>query len=521
MPGTHVPERAGAVLTALLMAAAVCNLTTGGASVALPDIAGTFDAPQTTLNLVALGTGLGLAMTVLYAGALGDRYGRVRLLCTGLIGLLIAGTAASLAPTIEFLMGARVLTGIAAGCAFPTTLALITALWAEGPARVRAIALWTATGAVATVAGSVISGALVVAFGWRIALLLPVPVAVVALLIAARSIPRGVAESDEPVDHLGGILSVVAVAALVLGLGVVFAPGETGAGVGLLVAAAVLIAAFTARQLRVAAPLYDLSIARRRLFWVPAVAGTLAFGALVGAMFVGQQYLQNILGYDALQAGIALIPAAIALLVCAPLAAMLVERGTRMAMIVGYVVLIAAFGTMLAWNETTPPVIVALAFALVGGGASFVMTAASRSLTSSTPVRRAGMASATSDLQTDLGGAVMQALLGAVLAGGFSHVFAGLIAASPEAASLSDDITRALQASYASAAHVAANNPAYAAQILEAARSSFVDGAWAAYLVGAVALVLGLIVVTVGLPGVAVEKELRGRYRDEDALTAP
>ena len=115
MPGTHVPARAGVVLTALLMAAAVCNLTTGGASVALPDIAGTFDAPQTTLNLVALGTGLGLAMTVLYAGALGDRYGRVRLLCIGLIGLLIAGTAACLAPTIEFLMGARVLTGIAAG----------------------------------------------------------------------------------------------------------------------------------------------------------------------------------------------------------------------------------------------------------------------------------------------------------------------------------------------------------------------------------------------------------------------
>jgi Na+/melibiose symporter-like transporter len=129
----------------------------------------------------------------------------------------------------------------------------------------------------------------------------------------------------------------------------------------------VLIAAFAARQLRVAAPLYDLSIARRRLFWVPAVAGTLAFGALVGAMFVGQQYLQNILGYDALQAGIALIPAAIALLVCAPLAAILVERGTRTAMIVGYVVLIAAFGTMLAWNETTPPVVVGLAFALVGG----------------------------------------------------------------------------------------------------------------------------------------------------------
>lgn len=521
MPSTHVPARSGAVLTALLMAAAVCNLTTGGATVALPDIAATFDASQTTLNLVALGTGLGLAMTVLYSGAIGDRHGRVRVLCIGLVGLLVAGTAASLAPSIGFLMAARVLTGIAAGFAFPTTLALITALWGEGPARVRAIALWTATGAVATVGGSVLSGALVVAFGWRIALLLPVPVAVAALLIAARAIPRGVAESDEPVDHLGGVLSVLAVAALVLGLGIVFAPGDATAGLTLLVAAAALIAAFVARQLRVAAPLYDLRVARRRLFWVPAVAGTLAFGSLVGAMFVGQQYLQNILGYDALQAGVALIPAAIALLACAPFAAVLVERGTRIAMIVGYVVLIGAFGTMLAWNEDTTPVVVAAAFALVGGGASFVMTAASRSLTSSTPVRKAGMASATSDLQSDLGGAVLQALLGAVLAGGFAHVFAGLIAASPDAAALSDDVTRALQASFASAAHVAAENPAYATQILEAARLSFVDGAWAAYLVGAVALVLGLLVVAVGLPTASVEKELRARYRDEDARTAP
>jgi len=520
MPDTQAPARSGAVLTALLLAAAVCNLTTGGASVALPNIATDFDASQTTLNLVALGTGLGLAMTVLYAGALGDRYGRVRLLCIGLIGLLIAGTAASLAPTIELLMAARVLTGIAAGFAFPTTLALITALWAEGPTRVRAIALWTATGAVATVGGSVLSGALVVAFGWRIALLLPVPVAVVALLIAARAIPRGVAESDDPVDHIDGILSVLAVAALVLGLGIVFAPGDGAAGLGLLAAAAVLLTAFAVRQRRAAAPLYDLAIARRRLFWVPAVAGTLAFGSLVGAMFVGQQYLQNILGYDALEAGVALIPAAIALLVCAPFAAILVEHGTRLAMIVGYLVLIGAFGTMLAWNETTSPVVVAVAFALVGGGASFVMTAASRSLTSSTPVRRAGMASATSDLQTDLGGAVMQALLGAVLAGGFTHVFSRLIASSPDAASLSDDVTRALQASFASAAHVAATHPAYASQILEAARVSFVDGAWAAYLVGGIALVLGLVVVAVGLPNAVMEKELRARYRVEDVAGA-
>ena len=84
MPGTtapaRTPPRAAAVLTALVLTAAICNLTLAGATVALPQIATDFNASQTTLNLIALGTGLGMAMTVLYAGAIADRYGRVRVL---------------------------------------------------------------------------------------------------------------------------------------------------------------------------------------------------------------------------------------------------------------------------------------------------------------------------------------------------------------------------------------------------------------------------------------------------------
>ncbi len=193
MPGTtapaRTPPRAAAVLTALVLTAAICNLTLAGATVALPQIATDFNASQTTLNLIALGTGLGMAMTVLYAGAIADRYGRVRVLCIGLIALLVTGTAAALAPSAETLMAARVLTGMAAGMAFPTTLALITALWTDGAARGRAIALWTAICAGATVGGSILSGALVDTVGWRIALGAPVPLALVALVLAARTVP--------------------------------------------------------------------------------------------------------------------------------------------------------------------------------------------------------------------------------------------------------------------------------------------------------------------------------------------
>src|SRR3546814_5843587 len=99
------------------------------------------------------------------------------------------------------------------------------------------------------------------------------------------------------------------------------------------------------------------------------------------------------------------------------------------------------------------------------------MTPASRALTESTPVRRVGMASATSDLQRDLGGSIMQALLGAILAAGFAASFRRQIAASPDAASATDAITQALQASYASALDVAASYPQYRDEILEIGRA--------------------------------------------------
>src|SRR5436190_12371826 len=131
-----VPARAPLVLLALILVAAVANLNLAVANVALPSIGKAFDASQTALNLVAVGYSLGLAASVLYLGAVGDRYGRKMLLLLG-TGLAIpASILAALAPTVGVLFAARLIGGVAAGMAFPTTLALITALW-SGPARTR------------------------------------------------------------------------------------------------------------------------------------------------------------------------------------------------------------------------------------------------------------------------------------------------------------------------------------------------------------------------------------------------
>ncbi|MCB0863757.1 MAG: MFS transporter [Solirubrobacterales bacterium] len=511
------PDRERTVLAALLLAAIVCNVNFAAATVSLPDIGASFDASQTNLNLVGLGTGLGLSMSVLYFGALADRYGRKQLLLLGMAFTVLASLLSAFAPSVEILILARILTGLAAGMSYPTTLSLITALWADGPKRTGAIALWAGVGGMASVSGGVLAGAVLAISSWHVAFLLSIPFAIVAIFLVASAIPSHVGESIEPVDHLGGILSTIGIAALVLGIGLVFAPGGQGVGITLLVLAVLGIALFGWRQLRAPNPLYDLAIAGRRMFWAPALAGTIAFGSLIGAMFVGEQYMQNILGYSPLGAGAAVVPAALGLVLMAPVSARTLNTsGTRKSMLVGYTLILLAFLTMLAWREHTGYLLIGTGFFIIGAGAAFVVTASSRSLTSCTPIRRVGMASATSDLQNDLGGSIMQALLGAVLAGGFAGQFKEIIHKSGAEHHISHEVTRALQASFASAEHVALGFPRFSGDILEAARQSLLAGSLEAYLIGAVAIVGGLFVVSFGLPAQKKELELREEYAQSD-----
>src|SRR5499426_3331511 len=133
------PARSGLVLAALIIVAGVANLNLSVANVALPDIGKHFDSSQTTLDLIAVGYSLGLAASVLYLGAVGDRYGRKLMLILGMVLSVPACLLAAYAPSDVVLFGARVLGGISAGLAYPTTLALIAALW-SGAGRTRSIA---------------------------------------------------------------------------------------------------------------------------------------------------------------------------------------------------------------------------------------------------------------------------------------------------------------------------------------------------------------------------------------------
>ena len=434
IPST-VPKQAGIVLTTLIVVAAVANLPLAMANVALPSIGAYFDASQTQLNLVAVGYSLGLACSVLWLGALGDRYGRKLLLLTGVVLAIPAALLAAFAPTIEILIGARIFGGIAAGMAFPTCLALIAALW-TGPARTKAIALWAAVGGAINACGPLLSGLLLTRFAWNSIFFVVIPVAVVAFFMALKFVPAHVKESKESVDNLGGILSLVLVGSLILAINFAPVPDMGRLVLGLAAITVVALVLFVMRQRRAKNPLYDLKVAARPTFWVAAVAGIIVFGSLMGAMFLGQQFMQNVLGYSTVSAGAAILPAALFMILVAPRSAKLVQaRGSRFTLLLSFGAVLIAFVLMLLlWNEGIPYWMVAIAYIFLGIGVGLGGTPSSNSLTASVPVTRVGMASGTADLQRDLGGALMQSIFGALLAMGYAAAMGAQVAASPESA---------------------------------------------------------------------------------------
>ncbi len=507
------PERGALVLGTLILVAAVANLNLSVANVALPDIGRHFDSGQTTLDLIAVGYSLGLACSVLWLGALGDRYGR-KMMC--LIGTILAipfSLLASLAPSDTVLFVARVGGGIAAGMAYPTTLALITALW-SGPARTRSIALWSGIGAAIAALGPLCAGLLLQHHEWGSVFLLTLPLAVIAIVLVWLFVPAHVNEATEPVDNLGGILSLVVVGALILAINFAPVPNQTTLTVVLAVIAVLGLVLFALRERRARNPLYDLEIASRPPFWVGACAGIIVFGSLMGAMFIGQQFLQNVLAYSTVDAGLSILPAAIFMVLVAPRSAKIIEaRGTRVCVLIGQAFVLAAFLWMLIfWKDGIPYWKVGVGYAIVGIGVGLAGPPTSNALTGSVPVKRVGMASGTADLQRDLGGAVMQSVFGALLTAGYAATAAAELAGKHVTSSIENTLTK----SFSSAADAAKQYPAHATQIIEGAKTAFLKGDEWAYAAGIIAVVIGAALVFLKFPRHDEERQLLAQYGAED-----
>jgi hypothetical protein len=229
-----------------------------------------------------------------------------------------------------------------------------------------------------------------------------------------------------------------------------------------------------------------------------------------------------VLGYSTLDSGASILPAAVIMVIVAPRSAKLIDaRGSRFTLLLGYAFCLLGFLTMLLlWDEGIPYWKVALAYAFVGAGVGFAGTPASRSLTGSVPVKRAGMASGTADLQRDLGGALMQSILGALLTAGYASAVNSAISTAPNSSKVTDSVQSELTKSFSSAEAVAQQYPQYSTQIIAGAKQAFLDGDKWAYTAGIIAILIGAALIFFKFPDKQGEEDLLERYHAEDGAPA-
>jgi MFS transporter, DHA2 family, multidrug resistance protein len=492
------PPRAGAVMTVLILGAVVANINLAIANVALPSIGAALDTSQAELNLVAVGFTLGLASSVLYLGALADRYGRKPAMMLGAALSVPTSLLAAWAPNASVLIAARVSGGLAAGLLYPITLSLITGLF-RGGARTRAIALWSGIGGGCSALGPLIGGLLLGRFWWGSVFLPSVPIAVLVVVLAGLWLPRHAGETSDPVDHLGGVLSVVFIGPLVLSISLVPDYGFNGTVVGLFVVSLIGLVLFVLRERRAPSPLFDLKVLGARTFTIALIGGTITWGGLLGATFIGQQYTQNVLGYSPLSAALITLPAAVFVALAArPAGRLITSRGSRVPLALGLAVTAVGFLGMALFSTTTSAVLVGIVYGVLGLGIGLAGPPSSNSLMGSVPVARAGMGSASNDLQRDFGGALFQAVMGTLLAVEYTSYFTKAFAALPpqQAQQLSQQAVATISQSFAGAEQVAKQFPqAQAQQLVAAAQQAFVDGKTAAIVFAVIASLVGLVVV--------------------------
>lgn len=510
-------------LAILILAAGVANLNLAVANVALPIIGRDLGAGQVGLNLVAVGFTMGLAASVLYLGALGDRYGRRLMLILGLTASIPLAAMAAWAPSIEVLIIARLLGGVAAGMVYPTTLSILVATF-QGKKRTTAIALWSGLGAGFSAIGPAIVGWLLTFAWWGAGFAITIPLAVLALILAF-TLPKKCGETTESVDNTSGIASVVMIASLVLAITFAPMPGRLGISLILALIAVMGIVYFIRRQRSITNPLFDLDIAKRRIFWVAAIAGIIVFGALMGSFFIGQQFLQNVLQYNSFQAGLAILPSPVAMVAFAPIAARLIgTHGSRFTLLLGYAIVAAGFLVMMTWREGTNYAFIAIAYFLLGAGVSIAAAPASRSIMSAVPLHRLGMGSATNDLQRDLGGAVMQAVMGSLLVVRYASSMRDSFQNVPpdRQSELTDRAVTLMTSSYSGAEQVASSLPNTDSTILlQWASNAFSAGSGFAFAFALMSVVGGMALVWFAFPRKAAEEEVEAKYAAESEQGQP
>jgi EmrB/QacA subfamily drug resistance transporter len=384
------------VLAASVLGSGMAFLDATVVNIALPHIGRDFDAELSGLQWTVNAYTLALAALLLTAGSLGDQLGRRRVFVIGIVWFAVASLACALAPTIELLILARVLQGVGAALLTPTSLALVQASFRPED-RSAAIGAWSGLTGVAGALGPLLGGWLVDVASWRLIFLINLPLAAVVVWAAVRHVPESRAmEPSEGLDVRGASMAALALAGITYGLTAGPGAGWGAAALLPLAVGAAAATAFVVHEARCPHPLVPLSLFRSRVFSAANAVTLAVYAALSALLFLLPLQLQQVAGYTALEAGLALAPVTGLMLLFSPSAGRLCQRiGPRLPLTVGPLVSGAGLALMARIGagdeylvDTLPPVLI------FGAGLTLTVAPLTAAVLGAAPGSRAGIASA-------------------------------------------------------------------------------------------------------------------------------
>lgn len=493
-------------LVATILGSTVVFLDSTVVNVALPNVADDLNAGLAGQQWVVEAYMLTLVSLLLVGGSLGDQLGRKRMFIFGLIGFAATSILCALAPTVEFLVGARALQGITGALLVPGSLAIVAATF-EGAARGKAVGTWTAWTGIATVLGPAGGGALVEALSWRAVFWVNIPVIVATVALTMHSVE----ESRDPdafrgVDWLGIVLSAAGLAGPVFAL--IEQPthgwGDPMVWVPMIAGIACFVL-FVVREARARHPMLDLALFKIRNFWVANLTTLSAYAGLIGGLFFVGLFLQQVGGYSPIEAGLATTPISLILFFLSPRWGKLASgTGPRLPMCggpivggIGLIMLLRVDASADYLTEVLPAILI------FGLGLSATVAPLTATVLDSVEERHVGIASGVNNGVSRVAGLLAIAVLGAVISASFGSTLDNNLGDRPLGPRASHAITEAKKQPLAVPA-TGKLPPAAATRV----RTASSDASTSAFHLGV--LIAGLLMIAGGIvAGFGIENPKR------------
>ncbi|MDT5224234.1 MAG: hypothetical protein QOG19_1641 [Mycobacterium sp.] len=486
---------------------------------ALSDIAIATAATQTQLTWIVDSYTLLLACLLLPAGAIGDRYGRRSALLVGTAIFALASAAPLFFDSPLQIIAARGLAGAGAAFVMPATLSLLTVAYPP-EARAKAVGIWAGVAGTAGLFGLVGTGLLIEFFDWH-AIFWTLAIGGLLVFVLTLTIAES-RDADSPrLDVPGAVTIGAAVAVFVFGILQAPAYGWSDPRVfGCLIVGAVLAVVFGFIELRRPQPLLDIRLFGHPNFGTGAAAITVIFLATFALVFLVVQYMQQIMGYSALVAAVALSPMGLPLLTLSTLSSWYVPKlGLRVVVFVSMALISVGYLCMCTLDVDSSYLEVLWPLMVVAAGIGLCTAPTTSAIMSAAPDRKQGVASAVNDATREVGGALGIALAGSILAGSYSHRIASALGDYPEPVRgpAADSLSKALA--------VANQLGPQGLQLADRSKEAFVAASHSSYAVLAIIVAVLAFIIPVFAPGrdgqqLSVVRRLRNRGAEPAAATA-